>query len=98
MSMFTVSGKVINIFIQPGQVDKETGNKGESTPRLQILGQMPVPNGETRLDMITVKVEDKKTYEVLKGKDIRLPVGVFSPSKGQVIYFVPKGSKPEIVA
>ncbi len=94
MSMFTVSGKVINVFDQPGKVDQETGEIGETTCRLQILGNMPVPNGELRLDLITVKVENKKAYEALQDKEIRLPIGVFAPSKGQVVYYVPKGSKP----
>jgi len=98
MSMFTVMGKVVHVFDQPGRVDKETGEKSPDSVRLQMMGQMPVPNGETRLDLITVKVEEKETYEKLKGKDIRLPVGAFAPSKGQIIYFVPKGSAPELVA
>ena len=95
MSMFTVSGTVINVFDQQGKVDQETGVMGETTPRLQLLGNMPMPNGEMRMDMITVKVENRAAYETLKGKVIRLPIGVFSPSKGQIVYYVPKGSKPE---
>jgi len=94
MSMFTVSGKVINVFDQLGKLDKETGEVGETTPRLQLLGNMPMPNGEMRMDMVTVKVESKRVYEELKGKDIRLPIGVFAPSKGQIVYYVPKGAKP----
>jgi len=94
MSMFTVSGKVINVFDQQGKLDKETGEVGETTPRLQLLGNMPMPNGEMRMDMVTVKVENKKIYEELQGKDIRLPIGVFAPSKGQIVYYVPKGAKP----
>jgi len=95
MSMFTVSGTVINVFDQQGKVDQETGVIGETTPRLQLLGNMPMPNGELRMDMITVKVENRKVYETLKGKEIRIPIGVFSPSKGQIVYYVPKGSKPQ---
>jgi len=94
MSMFTVSGKVINVFDQQGKVDQDTGEVGETTPRLQLLGNMPMPNGEMRMDMITVKVENKKVYEALEGKEIRLPIGVFAPSKGQIVYYVPKGAKP----
>ena len=98
MSMFTVMGKVVHVFDQPGRLDKETGEMMPDTVRLQMMGNMPVQNGETRLDLITVKVENKETYEKLKGKEIRLPVGAFAPSKGQIIYFVPKGSNPELVA
>jgi len=98
MSMFTVCGQVIHVFDQPARVDRETGEKGEDSVRLQMLGEMPVQNGQSRMDMITVKIEDKKTFMDLKGKNIRLAVGAFSPAKGQIIYFVPKGSKPELVA
>ena len=98
MSMFTVRGRVVNVFDQPGRTDKETGEITPPTVRLQIMGEMPVPNGETRLDLITVKIEDKLSYEKLKNKDIRLPIGAFAPSKGQIIYYVPKGSQPELVA
>ena len=97
MSMFTVMGQVINVFDQPGRVDTTTGEKADDSVRLQMLGDMPVQNGQTRMDMITVKIEEKEPYEKLKGKTIRLPVGAFAPSKGQIIYFVPKGSRPELV-
>jgi hypothetical protein len=95
-SMFTVAGQVVNVFDQPGTLDKETGEMSPTTHRLQLLGNVPVQNGETRLDMITVKVDDRKIYENLKGKNIRLPIGVFSPGKNQIVYYVPKGSKPEV--
>ena len=98
MSMFTVMGKVVHVFDQPGRLDKETGEITPDTVRLQMMGEMPVPNGETRLDLITVKIENKEAYEKLKGKEIRLPVGAFAPAKGQIIYFLPRGSQPEIVA
>lgn len=94
MSMFTVSGTVINVFDQVGKLDEETGVIAPTTPRLQLLGDMPTQSGEMRKDMITVKVQDRKAYEALLGKDIRLPIGSFAPSKGQIVYYVPKGSKP----
>lgn len=94
MSMFTVAGKVINVFDQKGRLDETTGEMTPTTPRLQMLGEMPMPDGEVRMDMITVKVENKEAFASLVGKDIRLPIGVFSPSKGQIVYYVPKGSKP----
>jgi len=94
MSMFTVSGTVINLFDQKGKLNEETGEIAPTTPRLQMLGEMPMPNGEMRKDLITVKVENKEIYMQLVGKDIRLPIGVFAPSKGQIVYYVPKGSKP----
>jgi hypothetical protein len=98
MSMFTVTGQVLKTFVQPGQVDKETGEIGKSSVKVQIMGEMPVQGGESRLDLITLTVENQKVYEDLKTKRVRVPLGFFSPSKGQIIYFIPKGATPEIVA
>jgi hypothetical protein len=96
--MFTVTGQVLKTFVQPGQVDKETGEIGKSSVKVQIMGEMPVQGGESRLDLITLTVENQKVYEDLKTKRVRVPLGFFSPSKGQIIYFIPKGATPEIVA
>jgi hypothetical protein len=98
MSMFTVTGKVVHVFDQEGSINRETGEKGDDTVRLQMMGEMPVQGGASRFEMITVKVDNKKRYEDLKDKNIRLAVGAFSPQKGQIIYFIPKGAKPEVVA
>jgi len=100
ISMFTVTGQVLKTFIQPGQVDSETGEVGKASTKVQIMGEMPVKGetGESRLDLITLTVENQKTYEELKGKRIRVPLGFFAPQKGNIVYFIPKGSQPEIVA
>ena len=96
-SMFTVTGQVLKTFIQAGQLDKETGETSKPSIKVQIMGEMPVQGGDTKLDLISLTVEDQKTYDALKGKKIRVPLGFFSPNKGNIIYFIPKGSQPEIV-
>lgn len=96
-SMFTVTGQVLKTFIQPGQVDKDTGEVGKPSTKVQIMGEMPVQGGDSKLDLITLTVENQKTYDDLKGKKIRLPLGFFAPQKGNIVYFVPKGSEPELV-
>lgn len=98
ISMFTVTGQVLKTFIQPGRVDKETGETSESSVKVQIMGEMPVQGGESRLDLITLTVENQKTYADLAGKRVRVPLGFFAPQKGNIVYFIPKGSQPEIVA
>lgn len=97
MSMFTVTGRVMNVFDQPGRLDKETGEIGPVLAKVQILGDMPMENGQTRLDMVTLTAPNKKTYDDLKGKTICLALGFFAPSKGTIIYFIPKGAKPAAV-
>lgn len=97
-SMFTVTGQVLKTFIQPGLADKTTGQVGNPSTKVQIMGEMPVQGGESRLDLITLTVEDKKTYDDLKGKKIRVPLGFFAPQRGNIVYFIPKGAKPEIIS
>jgi hypothetical protein len=97
ISMFTVTGKVLKTFIQPGSTDKETGEIGKSSVKVQLMGEMPVQGGDSRLDLITLTVENQKTYEDLRNKLIRVPLGFFAPQKGNIVYFIPKGATPEIV-
>jgi len=97
LSMFTVTGQVLKTFIQPGGVDKETGEVGPSSVKVQLMGEMPVKGGDSRFDMITLTVENQAEYETLKGKRIRIPLGFFAPQKNSIIYFIPKGAKPELL-
>lgn len=97
LSMFTVTGQVLKTFIQAGQVDKETGDTGKSSAKVQLLGEIPVHGGDSKLDLITLTVENQQAYKELIGKNIRVALGFFAPQKGNIIYFIPKGSKPEIL-
>jgi hypothetical protein len=96
-SMFTVTGQVLKTFIQPAVVNNETGVLGEPSTKVQLMGEMPVQGGESRLDLITLTIQDRKTYDALTGKTVRIPLGFFAPQKGNIVYFVPKGSVPEVV-
>lgn len=98
ISMFTVTGQVMKTFVQPGGLDKETGEVGPETAKVQIMGEMPVRGGDSRLDLVTLTVENVQEYEALKGKRIRVPLGFFAPSKGAIVYYIAKGGKPELVS
>jgi hypothetical protein len=73
--MFTVTGRVLKTFIQQGQIDKEMGVIGKLSVKVQIMGEMPVQGGEFKLDLITLTVENQKTYDDLKNKQIRVLLG-----------------------
>lgn len=96
MSMFTITGQVINTFDAPPR-KADDGKEEEGKPKVQLLGEMPVLGGQKRMDLVTLTCEDKREYDHLKGKTISVPLGVFSPGRGQVVYFIPKGSKPVVV-
>lgn len=98
MSMFTVTGQLMKVYKQEAAPNKETGEIEPPTWKAQILGDMPVRGGDTRLEISTLTVEDEKAYLALSGKKIRVALGFFAAAKGSVVMYIPKGSKPEVIA
>lgn len=95
--MFSITGQLLKAFSER-QVNKETGEE-VTRYRIQLLGAIPLRDGsDTRHDLVTLNVERLSDYREMEGKTIQVPFGFFAPSKGQVITFVPKGSKPQVVA
>lgn len=91
--MFQITGQVINCFHQPGNLDKETGEVKEGKNKVQILGNIPVADGGTKMDLVTLTVPDGIDFKAHLQKKISVPLGFFSPAKGSIMYFIPKGSK-----
>lgn len=92
--MLNLTGQVINVF----HMDAGTNKKGEdydARDKIQLLGELELPNGETKKELIDLTVENVLQYDGLIGKTISLPVGVISSSRS-VTYYVRKGSKPVI--
>ena len=91
MTMLTLNGRLINAFRTPeGQKDgKEYGGQD----KVQILGEVALPNGESKRDLITISTHNKEYFNGLEGQNISVPVSVFANGKS-VTYFIPKGSKP----
>lgn len=48
--------------------------------------------------MVTLSCEDKEEFERLKGRKVVVPLGMFAPAKDQIVYFIPKGCHPALVA
>lgn len=94
MSMLTLNGTVINVFQAPKGVNKE-GKEYGGQDRVQVMAENLLQNGEKRVELIDLTVEDPKAYATLQGKRVRVPVGVFV-AQNAIRYFVPKGSKPEV--
>lgn len=81
MSMITLNGTLLNVFKTPPRGESEAKDK------VQILGDVALPNGEVRKDLMTVTVKDASKYEGRQGEEISLAVGAFAPAKGSVIFF-----------
>ncbi|MGP5212072.1 hypothetical protein ACTXJ5_14935 [Psychrobacter alimentarius] len=94
--MLQITGKVVNTFTQEGGTDKE-GKQYEARHKVQLLGEFDLPNGDIKHDLVDLKVDDLANWEQHTGKDITVDIGVYAPSKGTVIYFIKKGSKPHLV-
>lgn len=80
MSMIHLQGKLINTFVAKNR-------EGEEKDKVQILGSIAQQNGESRYDLMTVTVQDARKYHEYQGKEVTVPVGVFAPQKGTVIFF-----------
>lgn len=93
MSMFQVTGQVMNVFHQPGRVDPETGEYGKGKDKVQIMGDIPVSDGGSKLDLVTLTVPEGLNFEGLIKRTVSVPLGFFSPAKGSIVYFIPKGSE-----
>lgn len=94
-SMLTMTGKLINVFESVKGVGK-TGEEYGGKPRIQLLGELAMENESSRFDLVTLTVDDPAPYNVLVGKDISVPVGVWSKA-GSTGFFVPKGSRPKFL-
>jgi len=96
-AMFTLCGQVANVYVQPGGTSKKTGEAFDPRDKVQILGHVPLQGGGTKLDLVTLNVEDAKPYQVVQGKTIRVPVGTYAVGKS-VGYFIPQGARLALVS
>lgn len=93
MSMLLLVGQVLNTFEAPKGTNKDTGETYGGTPRVQILAENELQNGDKRLDLVNLSVEDQTLYEGLKGQRVAIPVGAFV-NKSVVAFYALKGAKP----
>jgi hypothetical protein len=92
--MINLIGQVINVF----HLDAGTNKKGESydaRDKIQLLGEFPLPSGETKKELLDLTVDNIADYDGLIGKIVTIPVGVISSNRA-VIFFVRKGAKPVV--
>lgn len=94
-AMFTLCGQVLNVFVQPGGVSKKTGEEYEARDKVQLLGELPFQDGQKRMELVTLTVDDARPFDAVKGKRVRVPVGFFASGK-DVQFYIPKGSRLEL--
>lgn len=100
MSMFTVTGLLVNIFKTPEGKNSDGDTYGGDY-KIQVMGEIPLPNGETRHEMIDLKVPDLdvfSTYKTFLNARITVPIGAIAMAKNKIVYFIPRGSEPQEAA
>lgn len=97
MSMLTLNGQIINVFDTPESTDRKTGEIRAAKFRIQIMAENELQNGQKRLDLVNLSVDQPEVYKPLRGQNVRVPVGVFV-SGSSVQFYALKGALPERVA
>ena len=93
--MLTLTGTLIHSFNSPKGETKE-GKEFGGDCKIQVLGQIDLPNGDSRKELITLTCHSIDEYNSYLNQEIRIPVGVFVNGKTPS-FFIPKGSTPEPV-
>lgn len=90
--MFTLSGQVVHVFQSPKGVNKQSGEEYGGQDKVQIMGHLSLPNGETRMELVTLTTDQGQELQKSVGRSVIAPVG-FYVSKGSVGFFIPKGAQ-----
>ncbi|MCF1185037.1 hypothetical protein L0E83_16540 [Marichromatium gracile] len=96
-AMLTLCGSVVRVFQAPDGVDRKTGETYEGGHRVQLLAEVPLRNGESKLDLVTLSTDQPGRFQELMQKWVRVPVGVYA-AKGGVGMYALKGQAPEPLA
>lgn len=95
--MLQVTGRVVNFFATEGGKNKD-GEEYEGSDKVQLLGNMVLPNGDSKYDLMDLKVTNIDEWKPFKDKNIFIDVGVYAIAKNNIVFSVRKGAKPQIVA
>ena len=95
MSMLTLNGIVQNVFSKQAGVDKKTGEVIPASDHVQVMAENTLPNGEKRMELVTLKVEHPDAYRKLLGLPVRVPVGVFVSGSAVQFYALKGQAAPD---
>lgn len=90
--MIELTGVVINTFRVEGGTNAK-GEKYDARDKVQLLGNLELPNGQVKNELIDLTVEDSRIYNDFKNQAIRISCGAMAMGKN-VIFYVRKGAKP----
>jgi len=90
MSMITLNGQLINTFTAPKGTNKD-GEEYGGQDKIQLLAKMELPNGEHRMEMLTLTAPNVEPFKAHLNKLIRVPAGAFVSGKS-IQWFIPKSA------
>ncbi|MCY6389840.1 hypothetical protein OXU89_20465 [Acinetobacter baumannii] len=90
--MIKLEGTVLNTYHLDGGTNKK-GEEYEARDKVQLLGSLELPNGQIKIELIDLTVEDSRIYDDFKNKLISISCGAMAVGRN-VIFYVRKGAKP----
>lgn len=78
--MFFVEGLIHKIFDDPGFVHRDTGEVDPDKPQVQILGEIPLRNGQSKSQLESFSVSDPSFYKPFKGRFVKIPFTSYTPA------------------
>ena len=85
--MLKLHGKIHGTFVSKRGTSK-SGDSFGGVDKVQILVSEPQEDGTHRDAFIDLKCENAAPFKQHEGKNVEVPVGVFAPAKGQIIFFM----------
>lgn len=92
MSMFLLTGTVVNVFTAPKGISKKTGEEYGGQDKVQIMGDIPLPDGQYRKELVDLTTDQGESLKKMEGREVSCPVSFYVSGKS-VGYYVPKGHK-----
>ena len=93
MSMLTLNGQVANIYESVKGVNKTTGEAFGGQHRIQIMCENTLQNGEKRIELVDLTIDDVTPYREALGKPVSVPVGVYI-NAGKPAFYALKKQRP----
>lgn len=87
MPSLLLQGTVANVLHVPARTDKKTGEIFPAKDQVQIMSENVMPNGEKRLELVTLTTDTPEAYKKLLGRSVSVPVGAI----GSVQLYALKG-------
>ncbi len=99
--MLTLEAKVLNVFSTKAFTNKETGEVSPAGHKVQLMYEMPggADGTEKKYNLDDFNVRDHgAVYQKALGKNVRVPVGAMVNDAGKIMFYIPKGGLPTVVA